>query len=97
MKGFAGVILESVGAADAAGCGEWLRGQIVSELSGDADAFVERLIIGSKQHAERRVHEVDDASDYLRSIGQPSWSTDAAGHWLRRLRDESAPIEAATA
>lgn len=97
MKGFAGVILESVGAAEAAGCGEWLRGQIVSELSGDAEAFVERLIVGSKQHAERRVHEVEDASDYLRSIGQPSWSTDAAGHWLCRLRDETAPVEAATA
>lgn len=97
MKGFAGVILESVGAAEAADCAEWLRGQIVSELSGDAEAFVERLLVGSKQHAARRVHEVEDASDYLRSIGQPSWSTDAAGHWLRRLRDESAPIEAATA
>ncbi|RWR25180.1 NAD(P)-dependent oxidoreductase [Agrococcus lahaulensis] len=88
MKGFAGVILESVNGAEVAGCGAWLRGQIVAELSGDADAFVERLIVGSRQHAERRVHEVADASDYLRSIGQPSWSTDAAGHWLRRLRDE---------
>lgn len=97
MKGFAGVILESVGAATAAGCEDWLRGQIVAELSGDAEAFVERLIVGSKQHAERRVHEVQDASDYLRSIGQPSWSTDAAGNWLRRLRDETAPIGAATA
>ena len=88
MKGLAGVILESVGAGEAAGCGDWIRGQIVSELSGDASAFVERLIVGSKQHAERRVHEVEDASDYLRAIGQPSWSTDAAGQWLRRLRDE---------
>ncbi|GEK79099.1 NAD(P)-dependent oxidoreductase [Agrococcus baldri] len=97
MKGLAGVILESVGAAEAAGCGDWLRAQIVAELSGDADAFVERLITGSKQHAERRVHEVADASDYLRSIDQPSWSTDAAGQWLRRLRDETAtrPADAA--
>ncbi|MCH1881338.1 DUF1932 domain-containing protein [Agrococcus sp. ARC_14] len=90
MKGLAGVILESVGAGEAAGCGDWIREQIVAELSGDASAFVERLIVGSKQHAERRVHEVEDAADYLRSIGQPSWSTDAAGDWLRRLRDEHA-------
>ena len=97
MKGFAGVILESVAAGQAAGCADWIRAQIVTELSGDASAFVERLIVGSKQHAERRVHEVEDASDYLRSIGQPSWSTDAAGQWLRRLRDESAtaPADAA--
>jgi 3-hydroxyisobutyrate dehydrogenase-like beta-hydroxyacid dehydrogenase len=97
MKGFAGVILESVGAAEAAGCVDWLRGQIVAELNGDGEAFVERLIVGSHQHAERRVHEVEDASAYLRSIGQPSWSTDAAGHWLRRLRDESASNDAASA
>lgn len=94
MKGLAGVILESVGAGEAAGCGDWIRGQIVSELSGDASAFVERLIVGSRQHAERRIHEVEDASEYLRSIEQPSWSTDAAGNWLRRLHAENATVPA---
>lgn len=97
MKGLAGVVLESVGAGEAAGCGPWVREQIIAELGGDASALVDRLIVGSKQHAERRVHEVEDASDYLRSIGQPSWSTDAAAAWLRRLRDEpvKAPADAA--
>lgn len=90
MKGLAGVVLESVGAGDAAGCGDWIRGQIVSELSGDPEAFVERLVVGSKQHAQRRVHEVEDASAYLRSIDQPSWSTDAAGKWLRLLCEVNA-------
>lgn len=97
MKGLAGVVLESVGAAEAAGCDDWLREQIVAELSGDAAALVDRLIDGSRQHAERRVHEVSDASDYLRSIGQPSWSTDAAGQWLQRLQSENEAAATAAA
>lgn len=39
MKGLAAVVIESLSAAEAAGCAPWLRGQIVSELSGGgADA-----------------------------------------------------------
>lgn len=86
MKGLAGVVLESMNGASAAGFEAWMRAQIADEL-GNA-TLVDRLVDGSRQHAARRVHEVADASEHLRSLGQPSWSTDAAGRWLARLRDE---------
>jgi 3-hydroxyisobutyrate dehydrogenase-like beta-hydroxyacid dehydrogenase len=85
MKGLAAVVLESVGAADAAGCGPWLREQIVGEFTGDVEALLDRLIDGSRAHAGRRVHEVSDARDYLQSIDQPTWVTDAAHTWLSSL------------
>lgn len=88
MKGLAAVVLESVNAARHAGCEEWLRGQIVEELSGDNEQLIDRLLTGSVQHAERRVHEVEDARDYLTELGQPGWATDAAHEWLSSLRGE---------
>lgn len=94
MKGLAAVVLESVGAAQAAGCESWLRGQIATELGGDPQQLIDRLISGSKQHASRRVHEVEDTRDYLASIQQPAWVAEAAGAWLNSLLEEqSAPTE----
>jgi 3-hydroxyisobutyrate dehydrogenase-like beta-hydroxyacid dehydrogenase len=90
MKGLAAVVIESVGAAKLAGCEEWLRGQIASELAGDVSALIDRLIDGSKLHAARRVHEAADTRDYLDQIGQPHWSTDAAHSWLTKLLAENA-------
>ncbi|MDV3125830.1 NAD(P)-binding domain-containing protein [Mycobacterium sp. 21AC1] len=85
MKGLAAVVLESVGAAEAAGCERWLRDQIADELSGDACALIDRLIDGSRAHAARRIHEVTDARDYLESIDQPAWTMQAARSWLSSL------------
>lgn len=85
MKGMAAVVLESMGAAEAAGCAPWLRDQIAAELSGDAYALIDRLIDGSRAHAARRIHEVSDASDYLDSIDQPTWTMQAARSWLTSL------------
>lgn len=92
MKGLAGVLLESTLAAEAAGCAEWLRDQIAGELTGDAYALIDRLVTGSRQHAARRVHEMDDAHDYLKSVGTPTWATDASRAWLSSLAEPaSAP------
>ncbi|MEA9984250.1 NAD(P)-dependent oxidoreductase [Subtercola sp. RTI3] len=88
MKGLAAVVLESVNAARHAGCEEWLRGQIIEELSGDNSELIDRLLTGSVQHAGRRVHEVEDAHDYLVALGQPSWATDAAHEWLSSFLKE---------
>lgn len=85
MKGLAAAVLESVGAAEKAGCASWLRGQIAAELAGDPHALIDRLIEGSRAHAARRVHEVTDARDYLESIDQPAWTMQAARSWLSSL------------
>ncbi|MCW4460010.1 NAD(P)-dependent oxidoreductase [Microbacterium sp. MPKO10] len=88
MKGLASVVLESVTAAEAAGQGDWLRQQIAAEFSGDAQALIERLISGSREHAERRAHETEDAAAYLDTLGSPNWTTHAAHTWLSKLHEE---------
>lgn len=85
MKGLAATVIESLEGARAAGCETWLREQIVAELSSDASALVERLEVGSRQHAARRAHEVADAGNYLNTVGKPRWVADAAGYWLAEL------------
>ncbi|KZE89973.1 NAD(P)-binding domain-containing protein [Microbacterium sp. TNHR37B] len=95
MKGLAAVVLESVGAAEAAGCETWLRAQIAAEFAGDPAALVQRLIDGSRQHAGRRAHEVADARDYLDGLGRPSWVTSAAHRWFGHLLEEAAVADPA--
>nr|MDT0658988.1 NAD(P)-binding domain-containing protein [Micromonospora sp. DSM 115978] len=87
MKGLAALMLECEAAAVAAGQRDWLREQIIGELTGDIDQLIDRLIDGSRTHAARRVHEVEDSADYLAELGQPSWVTSAARSWLQSLRD----------
>ncbi|SEF91584.1 protein of unknown function [Nonomuraea solani] len=88
MKGLAALMLECESAADAAGEREWLRGQIVGELSGDPGQLIDRLIDGSREHAARRVHEVEDAAAYLAELGRPAWVMEASRNWLASLLDE---------
>ena len=42
---------------------------------------------GSRKHAARRVHEVEDASALLRELGVEPRVSEAAGGWLREVRD----------
>lgn len=90
MKGLAAAVLESVSAARASGCEEWLRDQIAGELSGDARVLTQRLLDGSREHADRRSHEVEDARDYLEALGRPSWVMQATHRWYAELLDEKA-------
>ncbi|MDA3146620.1 NAD(P)-dependent oxidoreductase [Leucobacter sp. UCMA 4100] len=85
MKGLAAVVIESITAAEAAGCDSWLRGQIADEFSGDAEALTQRLIDGSRLHAERRAHEVLDAQAYVRSLQKPTWVSEATHTWFEHL------------
>lgn len=82
MKGLAGVVVESLEGARSADCEQWLRGQIVAELSGDASALVDRLESGSRTHAVRRKHETEDAARCLEALGTPSWMTRGASEWF---------------
>lgn len=86
MKGLAGLVFETLSAADRLGAGDEMRAQIVAELGPDGDALVQRLIDGSRQHARRREHEMLDTRDFLRSIESPAWMTEGTIAWLRSLR-----------
>ena len=61
MKGLAASCLESLRAARAAGCEDWMREEIEAVLAGADAALLERLVTGSARHATRRIGEVADA------------------------------------
>ena len=85
MKGLAAAIVESLEAADAAGCGDWLRQEVVSTLESADEALVDRLVDGSRRHAARRVDEMDAACELLRDLGVETRIAAAAAAQLADL------------
>ncbi|WZH38551.1 MAG: NAD(P)-binding domain-containing protein [Microbacterium enclense] len=85
MKSLAAVVIEALEAGRAAGCESWVRAQIAAQLSGDAEAKMDRYETGSRKHAVRRAHEMESVVDYLGSLGVASEMSDAARHVLERL------------
>lgn len=86
MKGLAGLVFESLAAAEKIGATAEARAQIAAELGPDGDALVQRLLDGTRQHAARREHEMLDTRDFLTALGTPTRMTDGTIAWLRSLR-----------
>jgi 3-hydroxyisobutyrate dehydrogenase-like beta-hydroxyacid dehydrogenase len=89
MKGLAGLVFESLAAAEKIGAATEARAQIAGELGPDGDALVQRLLDGTRQHAARREHEMQDARELLDDLGTPTWMTDGTLAWLRSLATAS--------
>jgi 3-hydroxyisobutyrate dehydrogenase-like beta-hydroxyacid dehydrogenase len=89
MKGLAASCVESLRAARAAGCEDWMREEIEAVLAGADAALLERLVTGSARHATRRIGEVADARELLGELGVEPRVTTAAGGWLAQLESES--------
>ncbi|GAB2506814.1 NAD(P)-dependent oxidoreductase [Nocardiopsis aegyptia] len=85
MKGLAALIIESLDAASAAGAEEEVRDQIAAELGGSGRDLVDRLVEGTREHAGRRVHEMEAAAAYLDELGVEHPVTGATLAHLRRL------------
>jgi 3-hydroxyisobutyrate dehydrogenase-like beta-hydroxyacid dehydrogenase len=66
MKGLAAAAIESLRAAEAAGHADWLEQQ-VAEVIGLP--LLQRLLEGSRQHAARRVDEMEAARELLLELG----------------------------
>jgi len=66
MKGMAAAATESLEAAEAAGCAEWLHDDIAREIGAP---LLDRLVEGSRLHARRRVHEMEAACELLADLG----------------------------
>jgi 3-hydroxyisobutyrate dehydrogenase-like beta-hydroxyacid dehydrogenase len=66
MKGLAASTVESMRAAAAAGCADWLAGEIAEVIG---RPLLDRLLEGSERHAARRVDEMDAAAELLRELG----------------------------
>ena len=79
---------------EAAGCADWLRGNIAAELAGFDERTVERLVDGTHAHARRRADEMAAATEQLEELGVPARTAAAARDLLVELRD--APIQRET-
>ena len=85
MKGLAAAVLESLAAAEAAGCPEWLRADIEATLRDADEHLVDRLVDGSRRHAVRRTAEMEAAVELLRELGVEPHVAQAAADVLRGL------------
>jgi 3-hydroxyisobutyrate dehydrogenase-like beta-hydroxyacid dehydrogenase len=85
MKGVAASAIESVRAAEAAGQAEWLKQEIAAVIG---RPLLDRLLVGSRAHAIRRVEEMEAARDLLVELGIEPRIADASAALLRSLAEE---------
>jgi 3-hydroxyisobutyrate dehydrogenase-like beta-hydroxyacid dehydrogenase len=85
MKTLAATVYEALEAGRAADCELWVREQIEGELGATGPALVERLVVGTRAHATRRLHEMEDTRDYMRELGVPRDLTEATVMWLGEI------------
>lgn len=89
-KGVAAVIVEAVEAAGRLNYDAWMREQIQTIIP--EEQLIERMIVGSRTHAQRRMHEMTAVGDMLREIGVPPYTSEAAVQWLTKLQQEEGAV-----
>jgi 3-hydroxyisobutyrate dehydrogenase-like beta-hydroxyacid dehydrogenase len=89
MKGLAAAVIESMSAAHAAGLEAETWQNIVEQLTVADEAFVRRLVNGTRPHAVRRLHEMEAAAQLIRELGLPPTMTEATVASLRSIADGS--------
>lgn len=90
VKGMTAAILESLQAARELGCEGWLEEQIIRTLLDADEAFVRRLIEGSRRHAGRRIVEMEQATALLERTGvQPHIAAAARSRLRMTVADEA--------
>ena len=94
-KGLAAAVVEALRGAEAAGCADWLRGNIAAELAGFDERTVDRLVDGTHAHARRRADEMAAATEQLEELGVPARIAPAARDLLVELRDARSTRETA--
>lgn len=90
FKGLAAAVYEALEAGRAAGCEDWLRQNIVEELSAADSATVDRLVSGTRTHAVRRSAEMAAATRMLQELDVPAAIAAASHDLLHRLATETA-------
>lgn len=88
MKGLGALVTESMRAGEVAGDVEWMRKQIAAELTA-GESTLDRLYNGTKLHAVRRAHELQDSLGQLQQTSPAlNWpvtrgSVDLHKFWAR--------------
>jgi hypothetical protein len=67
------------------GLADWVADEIARTLDDADGAFAERLLEGSRVHAERRMHEMHAAAEMLQDLGVEPRVATASEEWLREL------------
>lgn len=81
-KGVAAVVIEALEAAGQLGLEAWLREQMLTIIANEQ--IIDRLVTGSRDHAQRRVDEMEAVSEMLRELGVEPLTSEAS---RRRLID----------
>lgn len=68
MKGLAALLIESMQAAEAAGCADWLWRNMGDEISRADERTLSRLVRGTHRHALRRLHEMEASTELLQAL-----------------------------
>lgn len=84
-KGVATVVMECLAAAEALNMSDYARAQMMTILRDEA--MIDRLVDGSKKHAERRMHEMEAVVDLLNSIGVSAFTSRASIEKLKELME----------
>jgi 3-hydroxyisobutyrate dehydrogenase-like beta-hydroxyacid dehydrogenase len=87
MKGVAASAVESMRAAEVAGCADWLADEIAGVIG---RPLLDRLLEGSERHAARRVDEMEAASELLRELGVVPRVARASAELLAALEEGQA-------
>jgi hypothetical protein len=92
MKGLAALLLESLEAAQRCG----VRDAVAADMAAFVDAkpfqqIIKRFVCGTAVHAGRRIHEMADSLELLKSVGAPTRMTRATHAMFKELIDMKMP------
>jgi len=87
MKGLAQLLIESLDAAEAAGLAAETWDHLVAQLTSVDEALVRRLVTDTRQHALRRLHEMEATIDLLDELGVDATMSRATAARLREAAD----------
>jgi 3-hydroxyisobutyrate dehydrogenase-like beta-hydroxyacid dehydrogenase len=91
MKGLAALTIEAMAAAREAGEAPWLWEHLTDQIAAADEALLERLVIGTGTHAERRQREMEAARALLEELGVEPVMTAGTVSSLEHIRESGLP------
>jgi len=91
MKGLAGLVIEAMRAAEAAGLAGETWSHLVDQVTAADGELLRRLVEGTGTHAERRLREMESTAQLLAELGVDPVMTRGTIDGLRRALVEGVP------
>lgn len=85
MKGLAQLLIEAMAAAESAGLAVETWEQLVAQLASVDEALVRRLVVGTPQHARRRIEELEATIELLGELGTDATMSQATAARLHQI------------